>query len=159
MKTIFLFFLFPSFIECLNLKHNEMCYIIDEKENECYGKHNFNCANFVCTKNRYNCHLLSLFSESKGVQHQKKYISFMRKVKDCPRYKPHKYKWSPNNVCLITKNCKLKSYLHRLIQIKPYECKCSEKYNFRCNINYCGLDKRACDGLNKNMTGGIQNCN
>lgn len=33
-----------------------MCYIIDEKENECYGKHNFNCANFVCTKDQYNCH-------------------------------------------------------------------------------------------------------
>ena len=85
-------------------------------------------------------------------QNKMKYLSFMNKVEDCPE--PPKYKWSPNDICMIAKMCKkpIVRTIHRLwtSPVKQVECKCDGKYGLRCNSSYCGLDKRACNGLSLN---------
>ena len=49
----------------------------------------------------------------------------------------------------LNKNCVNK--INWLNLLKYDKCgKCSGKYSLRCNSDYCGLDKRACNGLKKN---------
>jgi len=43
-------------------------------------------------------------------------------------------------------------------KIKLVECECIGKFSFKCNSDYCGLDKQACDGLNKRKIAGIKKC-
>ena len=71
----------------------------------------------------------------------------MNQIKDCPQ--PPKYKWNLNDVCLNSKDC-LKTTLWRIWStlLIPGECKCKGKHNYRCNNDYCALNKQACDGLN-----------
>ena len=149
MKLFFLFFV--AFIECKKFKiATVMCYPEEGKKIECHGKYNYNCGDFVCTKNEYSCQMLSLFSVLKG-DHFKKYESFITEIKECPE--PPKYKWKPNDVCLNTNNC-----VTAILKIWPYnrvkltECNCTGKYSYKCNRGYCGLNKLACDVLKKNIT-------
>jgi hypothetical protein len=156
MKMMIFFYLFiiVSFIKCKNLKIDDLCYPKEEKELKCYGNYNFFCSDFICSKSQYTCHVLSLFSGLTG-EHRKNYELFMRKIKKCPEPP----KWSKNNVCLNAKNC-LKTSIHRLwsTNIKLIECECVGNYSFKCNSNYCGLDKQACDGITKINIVGIKNC-
>jgi hypothetical protein len=155
-KFIFLFFI-VSFIECTNLKIDDLCYPKEQKDLKCYGNnYSFACGDFICTKNQYICHVLSLFSGLQG-EHRKNYESFMIKIKNCPE--PPKYKWNKNNVCLNTKNC-VKPSIHRLwsTKIKLVECECIGKHSFKCNSDYCGTDKQACDGLNRKKMIGVKYC-
>ena len=149
-------FIIVSFVESTILKNDDLCYPKEEKELKCYDKYSFVCGDFLCAKNQYICHLLSLFSGLQG-EHRKNYESFMTKIKKCPE--PPKYKWNKNDVCLNTKNC-VKPSIHRLwsTKIKLVECECIGKFSFKCNSDYCGLDKKACDGLNKKKISGIKNC-
>jgi hypothetical protein len=156
MKILILLFFIFSFVESTNLKIDDLCYPKEEKELKCYGSYSFACGDFICTKNQYICHVLSLFSGLKG-EHRKNYESFMIKIKKCPE--PPKYKWNKNNVCLNTKKC-LKTSIYRswFTKTKLVECECIGKFSFKCNSDYCGLDKKACDGLNKKKISGIKNC-
>lgn len=140
-RIIFLFFII-SFIECLYYK--DLCFPDEKKEFKCFGRLNYNCGDFVCTKNQYTCHILSIFSARKC------YESFVKKINSCPE--PLEKKWSTNDVCKNTKQCE-KPSIHRLwsIQIKLIACKCIGKYSYKCNDDYCGLNKMACDGLNTKM--------
>ena len=74
-RIIFLFFII-SFIECLYYK--DLCFPDEKKEFKCFGRLNYNCGDFVCTKNQYTCHILSIFSARKF------YESFVKKIKSCP---------------------------------------------------------------------------
>ncbi len=143
MKIIILLFIFILLItECISLKYRDICYPKEGENFECYGIYKYNCGDFVCIKDEYNCQLLSLFSGLKGV-HKIKYEIFMAKIRKCPE--PPKYKWIPNNVCLNAKTCMKYKVTIWSMQMVPIECKCSGKYNFKCNNDYCGLDERACD--------------
>ena len=155
MLVIYLFII-VSLIEGTILKIDDLCYPKAEKELKCYGNYSFFCGDFICTKNQYICHVLSLFSGLRG-EHRKNYESFMTKIKNCPE--PPKYKWNKNDVCLNTKNC-VKPSIHRLwsAKIRLVDCKCIGKHSFKCNSDYCGLDKRACDGVNKKVMIGIKYC-
>jgi hypothetical protein len=108
---------------------------------------------------------LKLFSKVKHTQRkeneyiffQNQYEAFMKLIKVCP--KPPKYKLNPNDVCLNTKDC-LQTTFWRIWStlLKPGECKCRGKYNFKCNSDYCASDKRACNHLKKKKTAKIKNC-
>jgi hypothetical protein len=156
MIILILLFILIKLMECL--RYNELCYPDKNKKYDCHGIHSFNCADIVCTKNQYSCQLLSLFSELKGIK-KINYEKFMKKIQNCPeppkvKSKP-KYKWSPNDVCLNTQPS-----LHRLwlFQVKRGECKYSrKKYIYKCNNDYCGLDKRSCEGLSKKSIG-VKKC-
>ena len=152
-NIIFLFFIVSKLTECTHLKYDNYCYKINDFA--CYGEYIFTCSDFLCTKSQYTCHVLSLFSNLRG-KHTNNYVSFMNKIENCS--KQPKYKWNKNKVCLNTKNC-LKTSIHRLwsSKTKLIECKCIGKYNFRCNTDYCALNKQACDGLKKKMVG-IKKC-
>jgi len=150
IKIILLFAYFAAFIECKKFKIAPgICYPKAGEKMECHGKYNYNCGDFVCTKNEYSCQMLSLFSVLKG-DHFKKYESFIKEIKECP--KPPKYKWQPNHVCLNTNDC-----VTTLKRIWPYNrvkltaCKCTGKYIYKCNHDYCALNKLACEGLKKNV--------
>ncbi len=61
-----------------------------------------------------------------------------------------------NNVCLNAKDCS-KSSIHRLWSQKV-DCKCKGKYNYKCNTDYCSLNKQTCDSLMKRKLTGIKKC-
>ena len=153
---IIIFFIFVSFIECAyDLKYTDLCYPKQGTKFSCFGNYNFSCGGFICTRTQYNCHVLSLFSGLNGVGQKRNYETFMNKIKYCPE--PAIYKLNKNAVCLKPKSCEqgksmyTKRSIHRLwsIQMRIDECKCSGKFSFKCISNYCGLDKRACEGLKK----------
>ena len=152
VKIILLISYFAAFIECIKYKMApEICYPKETEKIECHGKYNYNCGDFVCTKNEYSCQMLSLFSGLKG-KHRKKYELFINEVKQCPE--PPKYKLNSNgDVCFNFNNC-----VTTLKRIWPYnkikltECNCAGKYSYKCNRNYCASNKLACEGLIKNIT-------
>ena len=154
MLIILLIFMI-SIIQCIQFKlSNNVCYPKAGKAIQCHGKHSYNCADYVCIKNQYSCHILSLFSHLKGI-HQEKYQIFMKQIKECPE--PPKYKWRPADVCLNTKIC----FWRYIISInvltfgksREVLCECNGKYSFKCKGNYCSLNKLGCDGLvEKNVT-------
>jgi hypothetical protein len=152
-KIIFLIFLI-TFIQCNKFKFsNDVCFPKAGKKIQCFGKHSYNCGDFVCITNQYHCHMLSIFSYSKG-KHQEKYQSFMKRIKECPE--PPKYKWRPTDVCLKTKICFKSNTISISVltfgKFRPTLCECSGKYSYKCKGNYCGLNKLGCDGLKKNVT-------
>ena len=154
IKVIF-FFIFVSFIKCTDLKHTDFCFPKQGKEFICHGSFNFSCAEFVCTRTQYNCHVLSMFSVLKGV-HRQNYEKFMLKIRDCSE--PPKYKWTKSNVCLNSNTCGIRRlWPMKITQL--IECKCTGKHSFKCShTNYCGIDERACQGLKKTNTIGIPKC-
>ena len=118
-----MFLIASSSIQCNNLKPTDLCFPNENNKFECNGYHGYNCADFVCTRSQYSCHLLSLFSGLKGL-HKIRYESFINNVADCPDFH-----WNPDNVCLNTKDCKTQPFhlssIHRFwsLQIQPTECK------------------------------------
>ena len=161
LKIILILFLVIKLMKCLS--YSDFCIPNENDKIECGGIYNYACGDFVCAKNQYRCHLLSLFSGSKG-KHRYNYESFVNKIHQCPeshllKRKP-KYIWSPNDVCLNPKDC-VQSLFHRLWlprwTMKFGECKCSGKYSHKCSSDYCGLDERSCTELSKKPTG-IKKC-
>jgi hypothetical protein len=154
-KIIFLILYLVAFIECIKFKMaSRVCFPKEENLIKCNGKYNYYCGQFVCSENEYSCQLLSLFSGLKG-KHREKYEIFINEVKDCPE--PPKYKWKPNDVCLNTNDCVILIRTWPFNRIKQNECKCTGKSNYRCNRDYCALNKLACEGITKNLTG-IKKC-
>ena len=156
MKMILIILIFAiNLIECI--KVTDFCYKIkiNDKKQECQGNYTFNIADIVCAKDRYSSRSLRVFYSIRNIQRNKndyiylknKYEIFMNQIKDCPQ--PPKYKWNLNDVCLNSKDC-LKTTLWRIWStlLIPGECKCKGKHNYRCNNDYCALNKQACDGLN-----------
>ena len=136
--------------ECIDPK--EFC-INKEKVFQCRGEYSLNCGGVLCTKNEDSCQSLASFSSLKNIQknpkdhahHMKKFKSFLSSIKECTKFS---YRMS-KDVCLINKDCVNK--INWLNLLKYDKCgKCSGKYSVRCNTDYCGLDKRACNGLKKN---------
>lgn len=161
MKRIIFFLLFVliSLSDCM--RQSDFCIIPNENFSYCYGNQSYNCANFVCAKNQYSCHLLSLFSGLKG-ENKASYELFIDRIKNCSEKEPinnNTYEWNEDEVCLNTKDC-TKSSIRRTwsTKIKRNECKCIGKYSFRCNSDYCGLNERACDGLIKKSFKLIKKC-
>jgi hypothetical protein len=150
--------------ECA-LKVTDFCkkLEIDGKEQECNGKYSLSCAGILCAKDRYSCQSLRVFHGIKNIQKtEKEYLffqnnfeAFMKLIKKCPKLP--KYKWNPNDVCLIAENCFQTSFwLIWSTLLKPCECNFRGEYNFKCDNNYCALDKRACDYVKQNNS--ISNC-
>jgi hypothetical protein len=150
MKIIIILFFSISLMQCFKLK--DFCFYDPTSINnefECHGKLSFNCGGMLCTKNQYSCQVLSLFSMLDGI-HNKRFISFMDKIKDC--IEPPKYKWNVNHLCLNTKECFKPLVSVWSFKMKPIKCKCKGKYSYNCNNDdYCGLNKHACSGLKKKM--------
>jgi len=151
MKLVFLFLI--AFIECKKFEiATQMCYPKAGERIECHGKYKYNCGQFVCTKNEYSCQMLSLFSGLKG-KHREKYESFINEVKECSEPPKYKLKSNDDDVCFNSNKC-----VTTLLRIWPYnrvkltECKCTSKYDYKCNRDFCALSKLACEGLNKNVT-------
>ena len=142
---ILLILILVVFVECKNFKMStNICFPRAGKTIECHGKYNNNCNNFVCTKNKYTCQML-LFSFGLQNEHKRKHESFIKEIKECSE--PPKYKWKSNDVCSNSKNCFYSSAETWIPigRISYRKCNCGGKYNYKCNDDYCGLDKRACD--------------
>jgi hypothetical protein len=136
------------FVECKNFKMSaNICLPRAGKTVECHGEFNNNCNNFVCTKNKYTCQML-LFSFGLKGEHKRKHESFIKEIKECSM--PPKYKWKSNDACFNANDCvtTLMS-IWSFRQIKS-ECKCQGIYSYKCNRDYCALNKLACQGLKKN---------
>jgi hypothetical protein len=166
-EIIFIFILSIKLFQ--SIKVTDFCYqisiekeVIKCKENK---KYSYQCFEGLCSINRYSCQSIKLFSTVKDIQRiemsyhffKNQYESFLNKIKDCT--KPSKYKWNSNDVCLNTKDC-LQTTFWRIWStlLKPGECRCKEKYNYKCNSDYCASDKRACSYLKKNLKAKIKNC-
>jgi hypothetical protein len=164
MIKIIIILMLISFSLKLNkcIKHTDFCFLKESKI-KCEGVYNLTCGNVVCTKYEDSCRSLTLISSLKNIQknkkydghHMKKFKSFLSLIKDCPKLT----EWMPVNVCLSSKNC-LKPFIRniRWIENKQSECKCSGKYSFRCNTDYCGRNKQACNDL-KQRKFEIKKCN
>jgi len=162
--TIILVIFSINLSECA-LKVTDFCkkLEIDGKEQECNGKYSLSCAGILCAKDRYSCQSIRVFHGIKNIQKTEKdylffqnnFEAFMKLIKKCPKLP--KYKWNPNDVCLIAENC-FQTSLWRIWStlFKPGECKCRGRYNYKCNSDYCALDKRACDYVKQNNS--ISNC-
>jgi hypothetical protein len=156
MKTIFIIILIFSinWIKC-TLKVTDFCekLEINDREQKCKGNYSLTCAGILCAKDRYSCQSIRVLHGIKNIQKtEKDYVflqnnfkAFMKLIQKCP-----KPKWNPNDVCLNTKNC-FQTSLWRIWStlLKPGECKCRGKYNYKCKSDYCALDKQACDLLKK----------
>ncbi len=153
MKLIIFLFLFISITKCVKI--NDLCYPKNGTKFKCKGIYNYNCGGFMCTKNQNNCEILSIFLALKG-KVKTKYESFMTEVKECSE--SSKYKWNAKDVCVRTKLC-IKPFIHRIWSNKIIlaECKCIGKYKYRCNSNYCGFNKLACEGISQKFSG-IKRC-
>ena len=155
-KVIFLFYLF-SFIQC-SIKVSDFCnkIKIKGKEVECQQNYSSSCGEYLCAKDRYSCQNIKLYNSIKAIQkNERDYLLFenrldlfLKLIKNCP--KPLEYEWNPNDVCLNSKNCFNTRLRIWSSVMKPIECKCRGKYALRCNSDYCGVGRQACDGL-KNM--------
>ena len=151
---ILLILLALNWIECLEVK--DFCYKLKTKvkEFECNGDYSQSCGNGVCTKDEYNCKLIALYYFFPNTLNQ-----YMKHIKYCPKPPSETVKWKSNDVCLNTKDC-VNTFITiwSLNQIKKRECKCIGKYSYRCNSDYCALNKQACDGL-KNKKSKYKKCN
>ena len=160
MKIIFtLILIFSINFSESTLKVTDFCkkLEIDGKEQECNGKYNLSCAGILCAKDRYSCQSIRVLHGIKNIQKTEKdfllfqnnFEAFMKLIKKCPILP--KYKWNPNDVCLNTKDCfQTSSWRIWSTLLKPGECKCKGKYKYKCNSDYCALDKRACDYVKQN---------
>ena len=138
---ILLIFLTLNWIECLEVK--DFCYKLKTKvkEFECNGDYSQSCGNGVCTKDENNCKLIALYYFFPNTLNQ-----YMKHIKYCPKPPSETVKWKSNDVCSNSKNCFYSSVETRPIGSMLYrKCNCGGKYNYKCNDDYCGLDKRACD--------------
>ena len=159
--------LFLKLIQCI--KVDNFCYqisinneIIKCQENVRY---NYDCGQGLCSIDRYSCQSIKLFSTVKDLQRNEKsynffqnnFEAFVKIIKDCPD--PPEYKWSSNDVCMKTENC-FKAYGYGIwsILMKPDECKCMGKYKYKCNINLCALNKKACDHLKHKKDFVVKKC-
>jgi hypothetical protein len=168
MKIVFTLIVIFSinWIEC-TFKVTDFCKKLEiyGKEQECKGKYSLSCADILCAKDRYSCQGIRLLHGIKSIQKTEKdyqffknnFEAFIKLIKKCP--KQLKYKLNSNDVCLNTKDC-FKSSLWRIWStlLKTDECKCRGKYNFRCNSDYCALDKQACDTLKQVKQSNITKC-
>ena len=139
---ILLIFLILNWIESFEVK--KFCYKIktNGKEFECNGDFSHDCGNNMCAKDENSCKLIALYYFFPSRLNE-----YMRRIKHC--LKPT-YNWKPNDVCSNSKSC-----FYSSVRIWPSgssiqpECNCggNNKYKYKCIKNYCGLDKRACEGL------------
>ncbi len=164
-KILFIIILLVSTIEC-DVKVKDFCNNkkLKSKNLECQGNYNLSCSGILCAKDLSSCQNLIMFSNLKFYQRNVKeylwfhnnYESFLALIKDCPQ--PLKYKLNPYDICLNSNYCLNKQSILKLLS-KRDECKCSGKYNQRCNSGYCAKDKRACDGLKNLNDYSISKCN
>ncbi len=146
-------------IELINcIKVADFCHKIktNGKESECHGKYNLNCGVHFCTNDNSSCRRLMIFSTmtiaKEGIS-KRDFNSFKNQIKNCS--KPT-YKLNPNDVCFYKIECK-KS--HRIFQTESDECKCSGKFSYKCNSDYCAVNKQACDVLKNLSKKSIKKCN
>ena len=154
-------------MECL--KVNDFCFLKKNKseKHECIGEYNESCYGNLCAK--YNCQIIMLFRALKNIHKyvnnnnyndfKKEYDSFINQIKDCPE--PPKL--NSNDYCLSKQNRYLScistsARIWSFTQIKQNECKCTGKYSYRCNNEYCAKNKQACDDLRNRSINGIKNC-
>ena len=158
MKLIIILILIISIILSIKLvgsiKTIDFCYVPDDQDLECFGKHNLKCGDHLCAKDRYSCQSLKLFSSVKNTQKNEKayqffknnFEAFLNSIKECPL--PAKYEWNSNDVCLKAKNCFQTSFWKIWSSLMNHdECECRENHKFRCDRDYCASDKRACHEL------------
>lgn len=155
MKLLFWLVFLIKLIICL--KKEDYCrrFDINNKLLACQNKHNYNCGHGLCSVDRSSCQNLAIFYLIKKYEiegysiYKYKQVSFLNSIKDCNEVA--NYKWNSNDVCSNSKDCKHPPS-HRLWlwsnKMNQNECKCSGKYNYRCNSDYCALYKEACNGLN-----------
>jgi hypothetical protein len=166
-KIIFLFFISIKLIECIRM--TDFCFqdIIENKIIKCQETKNFSyeCGQGICSIDRYSCQSMKLFSKVKDTQKNEKnyryfenyYDTFLNQIKDCPA--PPKYKWNSNDVCLNARDCFHTIRLLWSSIIKKGECKCKgNKYNYKCNSDYCASNKQACDHLKQIIRSKIKKC-
>lgn len=140
------------------MKADAFCY--KKKELDCDGTHSLKCVDIYCTKDQKSCKNIIMFTSVKFIKqgfYKQRYELFKKQIRNCSQ--SIKYKWNSKDVCLNAKNC-IKPSIHRLwsIQMIPIECKCTGKHSFRCNGNYCALNKQACDGLKSKPITKIMKC-
>ena len=155
MKLIFILVII-KIIECI--KVTDFCHQIsnDNKLITCHGKYSFKCGHAICSVDIKACRSIIIFSTmtiAKEGLNQNKFKSFKNKIWNCT--KQPKYKWSPNDVCLNSKNCMKSSFNKRLPLLK---CKCIGKYSYNCNNGYCASNKKACKGLKRKPISKIMTC-
>lgn len=143
-----------------SIKETDFCYKtkIDNKLIYCHDKHSFICVHDICSIDINACQRLVIFSTMTLTRegfYKDKYKKFKSRILNCTE--PTKYKWNPKDVCLNTKNCAKPSYYRRSSLIS-YKCKCTGKYSFNCNNDYCASNKRACQGLKNKQLSKVTKC-
>jgi hypothetical protein len=154
-------------MECI--KVNDFCFLkkyFSEKP-ECNGKYNASCYSGLCANHQSKCQSLILLRAIKNIykyvkdydDFKKEYDSFINQIKDCPE--PPKL--NSNDYCLSKQNRYLScistsARIWSFTQIKQNECKCTGKYSYRCNNEYCAKNKQACDDLRNRSINGIKKC-
>jgi len=166
MKPLIFLIFIVNIIHC-KIKVTDFCtkLEINGKKQECHGEYNLSCIGILCTKDIYTCWGIKYLRGLKYLQNSEEnyyfcqswYETFMNQIKICP--KPPEYTWNPNDVCLNTKDC-LQTTFWRIWStlLKPAECKCKGKYNYKCNSDYCASDKRACNYLKETKKFQIKKC-
>lgn len=159
---IFLFLIFIQHIlqKAQGLKPDEICKLSNEcnkpecTQSNCENIYPYSCGTHYCTVNRYLCQkfliwteVFNKFKEKQTVEKQiNNYINFNQYIKTCPQKN-----WHINEVCLNTMKCAFKPQIWSLqySKMKLSECPCKGKYSFRCGKEYCAVNQRGCDGLDK----------
>jgi hypothetical protein len=157
MKFVY-FLILINFIECIKVK--EFCYKprINNKLVNCHSMHSFECGSNLCSVDIKACQRIIIFSTmtlAKEGIHKERYKTFKSHIVNCTQPPPPKYKWSPNDVCMNTRDCKRPAYVKKW---STYRCKCGGRYSFNCNNNYCALNKHACQGLKSKPFEKIMKC-
>jgi hypothetical protein len=158
MKILFCLILSIKLIECI--KTSDYCY--KKEELDCKETHNTNCGAKLCAKDQLSCQNLIKFSKEKNTHFfLNKFESFMNQIGDC-QVELSNNKRNPKDVCLNAKKCNHNSLRNwarlRWVYIKSDECKCIGKHNFRCNSDYCALQKESCDSLKEISLLDINKC-
>lgn len=141
MKIILIFLLLNR-IDCFDV--GDFCRRVKTKgmDSECNDEYSLSCGENLCSKNEYNCMALNYFYSNTVNR-------YMKEMKYCSKSFKIAYKWKSSDVCLKhNTNCvySLTKMWSSRSMIRS-ECDCFGKHKYKCNSDYCGLDKRSCEGL------------
>lgn len=150
-SKIFIFIVLTVINSVFTLKSNSLCYL-SENDQVCQGRLNFKCTSNICTQSEEICekyeHIKDMLGSSMRVfipnAYVQKYDEFEEHIKEC-----NYYAVKPVDICINKDNCFHKKTLPmRGNFMKVFEkklCDCTGKLKYKCGVNYCAVNKIACE--------------
>jgi hypothetical protein len=138
------------------LKTSDLCLIntANTSKIKCFKPHLFICDQKYCSVHKDACNdfndLNTYIKSVKNIQTKAKFVSMVESIRTCIKSVK---KWKTTDICIKSDHCLLKEY-NLFIGTKYYFvnnskiCPCGNKHPFKCDgkNNYCGLNKKSCDG-------------